>query len=103
MLRQAALTVPEYWWIACGLAVSRSRRRSSRNGCTNSARVTARWREFPERYLTELKRPEGAALLAELIEIARSRTVTLVCSAKDQQHNQAAVLIELLDRNLRKV
>lgn len=63
----------------------------------------ARWREFRKRYLTELKRPEAAALLAELIEIARNRTVTLVYSAKDQQHNQAVVLMELLDRKLRKV
>jgi uncharacterized protein YeaO (DUF488 family) len=63
----------------------------------------ARWREFRKRYLTELKRPEAASLLAELLEIARSRIVTLVYSAKDQQHNQAVVLMELLDRKLRKV
>jgi uncharacterized protein YeaO (DUF488 family) len=62
-----------------------------------------RWREFRKRYLTELKRPEAASLLAELLEIARSRIVTLVYSAKDQQHNQAVVLMELLDRKLRKV
>ena len=63
----------------------------------------ARWREFRKRYLTELKRPEAASLLAELLEIARSRIVTLVYSAKDQQHNQAVALNELLDRKLRKV
>jgi len=63
----------------------------------------ARWREFRKRYLTELKRLEAASLLGELLEIARSRIVTLVYSAKDQQHNQAVVLKELLDRKLRKV
>jgi uncharacterized protein YeaO (DUF488 family) len=63
----------------------------------------ARWREFRKRYLTELKRPEAASLLAELLEIARRRIVTLVYSAKAQQHNQAVVLAELLERKLRKV
>lgn len=62
----------------------------------------ARWQEFRKRYLNELKRPEAASLLAELLEIARGGTLTLVYSAKDQQHNQAVVLKELLDRKLRK-
>ena len=63
----------------------------------------ARWREFRKRYLIELKGPEAASLLAELLEIAHSRIVPLVYSAKDQQHNQAVVLMDLLDRKLRKV
>lgn len=62
----------------------------------------ARWHEFRKRYLTELKRPEVASLLAELVEIARRGTLTLVYSAKDQQHNQAVALKELLDGKLRK-
>jgi uncharacterized protein YeaO (DUF488 family) len=62
----------------------------------------ARWQEFRKRYLAELKRPEAASLLAELIEIARKGTLTLVYSAKDQEHNQAAVLREVLDRKLGK-
>jgi uncharacterized protein YeaO (DUF488 family) len=60
----------------------------------------ARWQEFRKRYLAELKRPEAAALLDDLLEIARSGTLTLVYSAKDQQHNQALVLKELLERKL---
>lgn len=63
----------------------------------------ARWQEFRQLYLAELKRPEAAPLLAELLEIARSRIVTLVYSAKDQEHNQAVVLKELLDKKLRKL
>ncbi len=62
----------------------------------------ARWREFRKRYLAELKSPKMAPLLAELLEIARSGTLTLVYSAKDHQHNQAVVLKELLDRKLRR-
>lgn len=61
-----------------------------------------RWQDFRKRYLTELKRSEATPLLAELVEIARNGTVTLVYSAKDQEHNQAVVLKELLDRKLRK-
>jgi uncharacterized protein YeaO (DUF488 family) len=63
---------------------------------------SARWREFRKRYLAELKRPEAASLLAELLKIAGSGTLTLVYSAKDQEHNQAVVLKELLDRKLRQ-
>jgi uncharacterized protein YeaO (DUF488 family) len=61
----------------------------------------ARWREFHKRYLAELKRAEIAALLAELEEIARSGTLTLVYGARDQEHNQDVVLKELLEKKLR--
>jgi len=61
----------------------------------------ARWREFRTRYLAELGRPDAASLLAELLKIARSGSLTLIYSAKDQEHNQAVVLRELLNRKLR--
>lgn len=60
----------------------------------------ARWQEFRKRYLAELKRPEAKTLLAELENLACSGTLTLVYSAKDQEHNQAVVLKELLDKRL---
>src|SRR6185437_869779 len=63
----------------------------------------ARWQDFRKRYLTELKRADATSLLAELVEIARNGTLTLIYSAKDQQHNQAVVLKQLLDRNLRQL
>ncbi len=59
-----------------------------------------RWQEFRKRYLGELKRPEAKALLAELEKLAREVTLTLVYSARDQEHNQAVVLKELLDKKL---
>jgi uncharacterized protein YeaO (DUF488 family) len=62
----------------------------------------ARWQEFRQRYLAELKRPEALALLAELVEVARNGTLTLIYSAKDREHNQAVVLKELLDAKLQK-
>ncbi len=61
----------------------------------------ARWQEFRKRYLTELKNAEAKVLLAELEQIARSGMLTLVFSAKDQEHNQAVVLKELLEKKFR--
>ena len=60
----------------------------------------ARWREFHRRYLRELKRADNKDLLAELENIARNGTLTLVYSAKDREHNQAVVLKELLERRV---
>ena len=57
----------------------------------------ARWDEFRKRYLRELKRTETANLLAELIEIARKGRLTLIYSAKDEEHNQAVILKQLLE------
>jgi len=53
-----------------------------------------RWPEFRRRYLTELQgRPE---LVEEIREAARSSPVTLVYGARDEAHNDAVVLKELL-------
>jgi uncharacterized protein YeaO (DUF488 family) len=57
----------------------------------------AKWSEFRKRYKAELKRPEARAMLDELRGIAKHGTLTLVYSAKDELHNQAAVIKEVLD------
>ena len=62
----------------------------------------ARWQEFRKRYISELKRPEAQALIAELLKIARSGRLTLVYSARDEEHNQAVVIKELLDKKLHR-
>jgi uncharacterized protein YeaO (DUF488 family) len=54
----------------------------------------ARWAEFRSRYLDELKRDKDPVSL--LRQEAAKGTVTLVYGAKDQQHNEAVVLQELL-------
>ena len=56
----------------------------------------AKWEEFRLRYHAELK--EKTALLATIIEQAKTRPVTLVYSAKDEQHNQAVALRSFLLR-----
>jgi uncharacterized protein YeaO (DUF488 family) len=53
-----------------------------------------RWREFRQRYLAELQeRPE---LVEEIRKAARNGQITLVYAARDEAHNDAVVLKELL-------
>jgi uncharacterized protein YeaO (DUF488 family) len=53
-----------------------------------------RWPEFRRRYLTELQRqPE---LLEEILGAARDSPITLVYAARDEAHNDAVVLRDLL-------
>jgi len=53
-----------------------------------------RWPEFRRRYRAELKEhPED---LARLRGLARKKTVTLVYGARDEEHNDAVVLRDVL-------
>jgi uncharacterized protein YeaO (DUF488 family) len=53
-----------------------------------------RWPEFRRRYLAELQRqPE---LVEEILDAARDSPITLVYAARDEAHNDAVVLKELL-------
>jgi uncharacterized protein YeaO (DUF488 family) len=54
----------------------------------------ARWNEFVRRYKAELA--EHRDLLGELRDIARRNAVTLVFAARDEEHNEAVVLRDLL-------
>jgi uncharacterized protein YeaO (DUF488 family) len=54
----------------------------------------ARWREFRRRYFRELD--ANAAVVEELRDRARKRTVTLVYAAKDEEHSHALALEEYL-------
>lgn len=56
----------------------------------------AHWKEFRTRYKAELKRPEAREMLKEISKTASRGTVTLVYSAKDEEHNQAVVISEVL-------
>ena len=58
------------------------------------AQAPARYREFVERYRAEL---EGNELAARLRELAARPPVTLVYAARDERHNNARALIEILD------
>ncbi len=56
----------------------------------------SKWKEFKERYFTELEaKPEA---WQALLETGRQGTVTLVFSARDEEYNQAVALKEFLDQ-----
>ena len=53
-----------------------------------------RWTEFQKRYREELKQHED--MLRHLRELASEGTVTLVYGAKDEEHNDAVALRDML-------
>jgi uncharacterized protein YeaO (DUF488 family) len=55
-----------------------------------------RWEEFRVRYGAELSR--NAALVSELRGLARKGRLTLVYAARDELHNEAVVLRDILVR-----
>ncbi len=55
-----------------------------------------KWPEFRKRYQAELKKNPA---LATLKTMALEDDITLVYGARDQVHNEAVVLKELLERN----
>ena len=57
-----------------------------------------KWRSFRERYETELKDHDDQLKL--LKSKVKEGTVTLIYGARDQQHNEALVLKQFLERTL---
>lgn len=60
-----------------------------------------RWSEFQKRYRAELRDPHQKQRLRDVLaSVKGSEAITLVYSAKDEEHNQAIVLCDVL-RKLR--
>ena len=59
-----------------------------------------RWTQFRGDYLKELRSGPAREKLRSIAERARKRNVTLLYSARDEEHNNAVVLRELLQRRL---
>ncbi len=57
-----------------------------------------KFEEFKERYIKELESKED--LLLKLVDEARRDTLTLIYSAKDEKHNSAVVLKEVIEKML---
>lgn len=55
-----------------------------------------KWTEFAKRYRAELK---GNPALSELKALAREGNISLIYAARDQVHNEASVLKDILDRS----
>ncbi len=60
-----------------------------------------KWDEFRRRYRHELGREPQQKLLDQVEALAREGPVTLLYSAKDEEHNQAVVIREVLEERLR--
>lgn len=60
-----------------------------------------RFREFAARYHAELRAGPARALLADLARRAAHGTVTLVYGARDEQHNGAVVLRDVIEDAVR--
>ena len=61
-----------------------------------------RWSEFKLRYLKELKQPGAAEQLRALADRAADRTLTLIFSSHDGEHNNAVVLKGEIERLARR-
>jgi uncharacterized protein YeaO (DUF488 family) len=59
-----------------------------------------KWEEFRKKYRQELSKPPRKALLAELVEWARKDQVTLVFGACDAERSNAALLAEMIIRQV---
>ncbi|KKI89556.1 uroporphyrin-III methyltransferase [Bacillus sp. SA1-12] len=57
----------------------------------------SKFEAFKMKYIEEL-REDKKDLVKELREMAAEETVTLLYAAKDQVHNQAVVLMEMVDK-----
>jgi uncharacterized protein YeaO (DUF488 family) len=58
----------------------------------------AHWQSFRKKYLKELSQPEAEDSLLRLYKLAqKKKRVTLLFASKDETHNNAVVLKELLD------
>ncbi len=54
-----------------------------------------KWKEFCKKYKAELK---GSAAMAELLSLVRAhKAVTLLYAAKDEEHNEAIVLLGMVN------
>ncbi len=62
----------------------------------------SKWPEFKTKYITELQKKNDILKQLKIMEKFNS-TVTLLYSAKDEDHNNAVVLLEVLNRPQKSV
>ena len=56
-----------------------------------------RWKEFRKEYLKELCAPKAQTALNKLYDLERRGTLTLLYASKNEEHNNATVLRDLLE------
>jgi len=62
--------------------------------------IAEKWEEFRKRYRQELSKPPRRALLDDLVQQARRGRLTLVFAARDAERSNAAVVAEMVRREL---
>ncbi|MGE0849689.1 MAG: DUF488 domain-containing protein [Hyphomicrobiaceae bacterium] len=62
----------------------------------------ARWDEFKTRYRAELAKSPAREALSTLVRLARQGKLTLIYAARDENHNEATVLRDVILRRLRE-
>ncbi|MGE3993640.1 DUF488 domain-containing protein [Pseudorhodoplanes sp.] len=60
---------------------------------------TARWTEFERRYAAEVR--QHVDMLDKIRKLAQRGTVTLIYAARDQEHNEAVIIRDMLVGSLR--
>jgi uncharacterized protein YeaO (DUF488 family) len=60
----------------------------------------SKWKTFKSAYLKELRGGAAKEALAELLKVAKKGNLTLLFAARDEEHNNAVVLKQVLDRRL---
>lgn len=62
--------------------------------------ITTKWKEFKTQYKKELSSNDVHEKLHALAQHTRHKTVTLLTSTKDQQHNYLVILKEVLEKEI---
>lgn len=60
------------------------------------------WKFFQSKYKKELKSSEAREKIKVIAKMAKTRNVTLIYGARDQEHNDAVVLKSVLEKELLK-
>ena len=62
--------------------------------------IPEKWEDFRKKYRQELSKPPRKALLDDLVQRARQGQLTLVFGSRDAERSNAAVLAEVIQREL---
>lgn len=62
----------------------------------------AKWKSFVSAYKKELRTPAARGLVDKLVRRSAKRTLTLIYGARDEEHNEAVVLKDLIEKESKK-
>lgn len=62
-----------------------------------------KWEEFKKEYMLELRSTEALRKIKDLAKKAEKKTVTLLYSAHDKDHNNAVVLKSVVEKAIKKL